>query len=69
MRIYGFVKCLWQMKKRCHIQLLCDAARENGVEFLYDDIAIDNPAISLFLNSGFAEAYRTSEYIMLKKDL
>lgn len=50
-------------------QLLCDAARENGVEFLYDDIAIDNPAISLFLNSGFAEAYRTSEYIMLKKDL
>ena len=51
------------------LQLLCDAARENGVEFLYDDIAIDNPAISLFLNSGFAEAYRTSEYIMLKKDL
>lgn len=38
-------------------------------ECLYDDIAIDNPAISLFLNSGFVEVYRTREYIMLKKDL
>ncbi len=51
------------------LQLLCDAARENGVEVLYDDIAIDNSAITLFLKSGFSEEYRTNEYIMLKKEL
>lgn len=49
--------------------LLCEAAKANGVEFLYDDIAIDNPAIKLFLNAGFFEEYRTDEIIMLKKEL
>ena len=32
-------------------------------------IAIDNPAISLFLKQGFYEDYRTNEKIVLKKDL
>lgn len=32
-------------------------------------IAIDNSAIALFLKDGFVEDYRTSEYIMLKKEL
>ena len=36
---------------------------------LHDDIAIDNPAIRLFLKAGFYEEYRTDEIIMLKKDL
>lgn len=49
--------------------LLCDAAKVNGVEILYDDIAIDNPAIGLFLKMGFYEEYRTDEIIMLKKEL
>lgn len=49
--------------------MLCEAARANGVEILYDDIAIDNPAIRLFLNFGFCEEYRTDEIIMLKKVL
>ena len=49
--------------------LLCDAAKANGVEKLYDDIAIDNPAIKLFLKVGFYEEYRTDEIIMLKKEL
>ena len=49
--------------------LLCDAAKENGVEILYDDIAIDNPAIMLFLKVGFCEEYRTDEIIMLRKAL
>ena len=49
--------------------LLCDAAKANGVEILYDDIAIDNPAIKLFLKVGFCEEYRTDEIIMLKKAL
>ena len=49
--------------------LLCDAAKANGIEILYDTIAIDNPAIRLFLKVGFYEEYRTDEIIMLKKEL
>lgn len=49
--------------------MLCEAARENGVSNLYDDIAIDNPAIKLFLKVGFCEEYRTDEVIMLKKEI
>lgn len=49
--------------------LLCEAAANNGIAILYDDIAIDNPGISLFLKAGFCEEYRTDEYIMLKKVL
>ena len=51
------------------LELLCSAAKKNGVKVLYDDIAIDNPAITMFLKHGFIEKYRTSEIIMLKKDL
>ena len=51
------------------LRLLCEAARENGVSVLYDDIAIDNPAIRLFFAQGFTEEYRTDEIIMLKKEL
>ena len=49
--------------------LLCEAAANNGIAILYDDIAIDNPGISIFLKAGFCEEYRTDEYIMLKKVL
>lgn len=49
------------------LKLLCNAAEENGIKILYDDIAIDNPSISLFLKNGFKEEYRTDDYIMLKK--
>ena len=51
------------------LKLLCEAAKENGIGTLLDNIAIDNPAISLFLKNGFTEAYRTNEIILLKKDL
>lgn len=51
------------------LQLLCEAAKENGVKALYDDIAIDNAAISMFLKNGFQEEYRTDEITMLKKEL
>ena len=51
------------------LEMLCDVARENGVSVLYDDIAIDNPAIGLFLKHGFSEEYRTKEKIVLKKEL
>jgi RimJ/RimL family protein N-acetyltransferase len=49
------------------LTLLCQACHENGISLLYDDIAKDNPAINLFLKSGFVEEYRTKEIIMLKK--
>lgn len=39
------------------------------IDFLYDNIAIDNAAIALFLKMGFIEEYRTQEIIMLKKKL
>ena len=51
------------------LALLCSAAKENGVSVLYDDMAPDNPAISLFLKQGFREEYRTEDKIMLKKNL
>ena len=51
------------------LDLLCDAAKENGISVLYDDIAADNPAVTLFLKKGFTEEYRTDEIIMLKKIL
>ena len=51
------------------LKLLCNAAKENGIRVLYDDIAIDNTAINLFKKQGFYEVCRTEEKIILKKDL
>ena len=51
------------------LDLLCAAAKENGVGVLWDDLAIDNPALDLFLSEGFSEEYRTNEKIYLKKTL
>ena len=51
------------------LDLLCNAAKKNGVTVLHDDIAIDNPGISLFLKRGFVEEYRTEKIVMLKKEL
>ena len=49
--------------------LLCEAAKNETIPELYDNIAIDNPGINLFLQCGFHEEYRTEEIIMLKKQL
>ena len=50
--------------------LLCEIAKTNGIDYLYDDIAIDNDtAINLFLSYDFIEEYRNDEIIMLKKKL
>ncbi len=51
------------------LNLLCKTAAENGINVLYDNIAIDNPSISLFLKNGFHEESRTDKIIILKKDL
>ncbi len=49
--------------------LLCETAGREGIPALYDNIAAGNPGISLFLQCGFREEYRTEEIIMLKKTL
>jgi len=51
------------------LNLLCECAKQNGVNVLYDDIAIDNPAITLFKKCGFEEEYKTSQIVMLRKKL
>ena len=51
------------------LTLLLDEIRKRNIEEVYDDIAIDNDGIKLFLNFGFEELYRTKDIIMLKKDL
>ena len=51
------------------LALLCEAARANGVKRLLDNIAIDNPAMTMFLRGGFRERMRTEEFIRVEKDL
>ena len=49
--------------------LLCETAKVNGIGELYDDIAIDNSSVTLFLKCGFTEVLRTNEYVLVKKEI
>ena len=51
------------------LDMLCAQAGEHGLSVLYDDIAIDNPALGMFLKHGFVEECRTGQKIYLKKQL
>lgn len=51
------------------LELLCVAAKENGVKRLVDNIAIDNPSVELFWHCGFRERLRNDEYILMEKAL
>lgn len=51
------------------LKLLCECAKNNGIDVIYDDIAADNPSVNLFLKNGFSVDYRTDEIIMVKKEL
>ena len=51
------------------LRLLCDAARENGLPALYDDIAANNPSWKLFLKNGFSIARRTDDVVLVRKEL
>lgn len=53
----------------CALDILCSVAKDNGINSLYDDIAVDNPAIKMFIEHGFKEEYRTPDKVFLKKDL
>ena len=48
------------------IQLLCETAKANGVNALYDDIAADNPSAHLFLKNGFSIEFQNDEILMVK---
>ena len=48
------------------IQLLCEAAKANGVKALYDDIAAGNPSTHLFLKNGFSIEFQNDEIVMVK---
>lgn len=49
--------------------ILCEAAKENGIDILYDDIASDNPSVQLFLNNGFTIDFQTDDVVMVKRVL
>lgn len=62
-------KCRGRGYGKDGLELLCAAAKAAGIPELYDDIAIDNPGVNLFLSCGFREAYRTEDIIMVRKSL
>lgn len=49
--------------------LLCEAAKENGITILYDELAAGNSSLSLFLKNGFSVDCRTSKTVLVKKEL
>ncbi|MBO4623139.1 MAG: GNAT family N-acetyltransferase [Bacilli bacterium] len=51
------------------LKSLLDVARNNGIKIVYDNIAKDNKAISLFLKLGFIIDYEEDKFIYLKKEL
>ena len=51
------------------IRQLCQAAKENGISALHDDIAADNPSYQLFLKNGFEIEYQNEDVVMVKRML
>ncbi len=51
------------------LALLCEAAKENGVARLCDNIVLDNPSVHMFLKAGFRERFRNEEYVFVEKEL
>jgi RimJ/RimL family protein N-acetyltransferase len=46
---------------------ICKIAKENQIQELFDEIAIDNSAINMFLKCGFVEVIRNEKYILIKR--
>ena len=51
------------------LTLLIDDAKQNGINELYDEIAIDNPSINLFIKNGFSIIKQNKESILVKKSI
>ena len=51
------------------LDLLCECAKENGIDVLYDDILLDNSSVHLFLKHGFYIVDKTDECYIVRKNL
>lgn len=51
------------------LRLLCQEAKNRGIHALYDEIALDNPAVQMFRKQGFQDVERTSAAYILRKEL
>ena len=51
------------------LDLLCECAKENGINVLYDDILLDNPSVHMFLKHGFHIVDKTNECYIVRKYL
>ena len=51
------------------LDMLCNAARENGVNVLYDEIAAGNPSLAMFLSHGFQEVAKSENGTIVRKIL
>ncbi len=51
------------------LTMLCDIAKQNGINSLFDNIALNNPSLSLFLKLGFKICYQNNEFTRVKIDL
>lgn len=51
------------------LMLLLDAAKEQGISVIYDNIAADNKAVRLFEQWGFKEIWKNEDFIMLERNL
>lgn len=51
------------------LEMLCAAAKVNGVAVLCDEIAADSPSLALFLRHGFSEVSRTDAAVLVKRGL
>lgn len=51
------------------LEMLCAEAARHGLPALHDEIALDNPAVALFLRCGFREIGRSAQAVLLRRDL
>lgn len=51
------------------LYLLIDDAKQNGINELYDEIAIDNHSINLFIKNGFKIVKQNNKTIVVKKSV
>ena len=51
------------------LSLLIDDAKQKGIKELYDEIAIDNPSINMFINNGFVITKKNINSVIIKKTI
>lgn len=51
------------------LDLLCESAKKNGIQVLYNNILLDNPSIHLFIKHGFHIIDKNDEFYIVKKEL